>query len=221
MRTKSKHAKNWVRAGASGEVRPDGAWLQGLLTNWLPRVSDCKYDALDFEARGSCGVFFTCISHQDGHQLCHLSLRCQGYLTLLNTTQAIAQSIQLPRHSFLLWNKGWRAGLWRECTQGPPLCRPFPFPAQKQVQVNQERGYRAGNWCTNGDFGVRHLGFTSGLCDLPAEWHWTCRLCPEPPYPFVSSKCGPYTESMSISWALVGNTETPLSPWTHWLLITV
>lgn len=47
-----------ARARVSGEVRPSGAWLQGLLDCWLPRVNYCKKNALDFEAHGYFGAFY-------------------------------------------------------------------------------------------------------------------------------------------------------------------
>lgn len=48
--------------GEGVEVRPAGACLQGLLNCWLPRVTYCKNNALDFEAHGYFGVFYLYIT---------------------------------------------------------------------------------------------------------------------------------------------------------------
>lgn len=74
----------------------------------------------------------------------HIICLCQGYLTLLNTPQAIAQIIHSHpgiHISFEIKEKSSSI----ECTQGPLSGRSFPFPAQKQLQVNPEGGWRACN----------------------------------------------------------------------------
>lgn len=165
--------------------------------------------------------FFTYISHQDGHQPYQLSLRCQGYLTLLSTPQVTAPSIHSYPGIHCSFEIRDKELFYKESAHKDlPQADPFYFLHRSSCRwirrevIGQVTDTQQGLW-------IRRLGFTSGLCDLPAGWHWTCRLCPESHYPFVSSKSGPHTRSMSISWVLVGNTEILLSLWTHWLLTTV
>lgn len=142
--------------------------------------------------------------------------RMSYILHLLNISQAIASSINsypgIHFPSYFSFKTRINSSSTNRVHTRTFLRQVLPVACTQVTPGEPGRRLSGRQLMASKDFGVSHLGFTSCSCDLPAVSHWACCWSSQPRYPFVYSKRGPQTAGISISWELVGNTETRVSP---------